>query len=360
MAITGPSSYIPGINSFLPHWDAANATLSASGLGGELTVRISAQFDAVKRSDLVAWRDDLIASAAQLEDLILDRDLARTRNRILREEMHDRLNQFNRTARAVLIGTVYTKALPKVPPVSVGESRICLALYEMNTLWKTLNEAALAGEVPGLKGGLTLLGDYTQADFEKGIASLRTSYERTIEHEQHLKLARLRRDLIQENVYATLRGYRATVQAQFPPEDPLVLCLPRLSPTPGSTPDPVNAQGVWDATTDQAVLTWEASDHQNLAHYEVRYSPGESYDRDAETVQATIAPDAPREFPTRKGLVKAGDIALFKVYVVLTTGNECGSEVIRMKRAAAPTQPTASLPDRLLGETVPAESALSS
>ena len=358
MAITGPSSYIPGINSFLPHWDAANAELAASDQGGELTVRVSPQFTAVKRADLVRWRDDLIAFAAQLEDLILDRDLARTRNRILREEMHERLNQFNRTARAVLIGTVYTKALPKVPPVSVGESRICLALYEMNTLWKTLNGAAIAGEVPGLQGELTLLGDYSRAKFELGIASLRTSYERIIEQEQQLKLARLRRDLIQENVYATLRGYRATVQAQFPPEDPLVLCLPRLSPTPGSTPDPVNAQGVWNAATDQALLTWEASDHQNLAHYEVRYSPGESYDRDAESVQATIAPDAPREFLTRKGLTQTGDIALFKVYVVLTTGNECGSEVIQVKRAAAP--PTASLSGRPAGEALPAGSALSS
>jgi hypothetical protein len=360
MAITGPSTYIPGINSFLPHWDAANAVLSALGQGGELTVRVSAQWTAVKRSDLVSWRDDLIAFAAQIEDLILDRDLARTRNRILREEMHDRLNQFNRTARAVLIGTVYPHALPKVPPVTVGESRICLALYEMNTLWKTLNMAAIAGEVPGLQGELTLLGDYTQTKFEKGIAGLRTSYERIIQHEQHLKLARLRRNLIQENVYATLRGYRATVQAQFPAEDPLVLCLPRLSPTPGSTPDPVSAEAVWDPTIDQARLSWEASDHPSLAHYEVRYSPGESYDRDAETVQATIAPDAPREFLTRKGLTKAGDIALFKVYVVLTTGNECGSEVIRVKRAAATAQPTASLSDRPSGEAVPAGSALSS
>jgi hypothetical protein len=34
------------------------------------------------------------------------------------------------------------------------------------------------------------------------------------------------------------------------------------------------------------VITWEASDNANLDHDEVRYSPGSSYDSDAETVQA--------------------------------------------------------------------------
>jgi len=34
MAITGPSSYIPGINSFLPHWAEANLVQAASGKNG--------------------------------------------------------------------------------------------------------------------------------------------------------------------------------------------------------------------------------------------------------------------------------------------------------------------------------------
>jgi len=72
-------------------------------------------------------------------------DLARARNRELREELHERLNQFNRTARATLIGTVYAKALPKVPPVTGGGIRICLAFHELNILWKSLNTSAVAG-----------------------------------------------------------------------------------------------------------------------------------------------------------------------------------------------------------------------
>jgi len=85
--------------------------------------------------------------------------------------------------------------------------------------------------VPGLNGPLKLLGGYDQASFESGIGKLRVSYELVMQQEQQLKLTRMRRNLVQDNVYATLRGYRATIQAHFPKDDPLVLTLPRLTPT---------------------------------------------------------------------------------------------------------------------------------
>jgi hypothetical protein len=332
MAITGPSSYVPCINTFLPHWAEANLAGQGSNRRGELTVRVSAQWSAVRRQDLLGWRDELVTFAARIEDHVLARDLARARNKVLREELHERLTQFNRRARALLHDTVYARTLPKVPVVTVGESRICLALNELNTLWITLNKSAAAGEVSGLEGPLLLRDGYDQPSFQAGIARLRASYEEIVQHEQQLKMVRTRRNLLQETVYATLRVYRATIQAEFPAQDAFVLTLPRLTPLPGSTPEPVAVQAVWDAGLDQAVITWEASDNANLDHYEVRYSPGSSYDSDAETVQAIVAPDAPREYLTRKGLTNPGDTALFKVYVVLETGNERGSEVLAAKR----------------------------
>ncbi len=350
MAITGPSSYVPCLNHFLPHWAEANTVGQGSEGGGELKVRVSAQLPSVGRADLVQWRDELMKFAARIEDHVLARDLARARNKILREELHERLNQFNRRARALLHDTVYARTLPKVPAVTVGESRICLALNELNTLWITLNKAVEAGEVPGLDGPLVLRDNYDQPKFEAGVARLRTSYAEIVQQEQQLKMIRTRRNLLQETVYATLRVYRATIQSEYAAEDALVLTLPRLTPLPGSTPDPVDAQAVWDAGVDQAVITWEASENPNLDHYEVRYSPGESYDSDAETVQAIISPDAPREHLTRKGLSNPGDLALYKIYVVLETGNERGSEVIAAKRPlqdpVSGTRTASNLPSR--------------
>jgi len=78
---------------------------------------------------------------------------------------------------------------------------------------------------------------------------------------------------------------------------------------------------------------------------------GGSYDSDAETLQATVAPDAPRKFLTGKGLAQPGDVASFKVFVVLETGDERGSEVLTVQRPATPAtaKPPGTLPDRTNG-----------
>jgi len=330
MAIVGPSSYIPSINEFLPHWAAVDAARGSTGL----TVRIPGQSNAVGRSELFGWRDELAAYAAGIEDEILDRDLTGARIKILRGELHDRLNQFNRKARALLSQTEFAPNLPKVPAISSGESRIFLSLNEMNSLWKRVNQAAAAGQITGLDRPLTLLDGYDHAQFDAALGKLRTAYEQILQHEQGLRLTRTRRNLVQDKVYATLREYRTAVRGEFAESDALVLTLPRLNPTPGSTPESVAVQAVWDASVAQAVVTWEASDNPNLDHYEVRYSPGSSYDSDAETVQASIPADRAREFITNKGLANPGDVASFKVYVILETGNERGSEAVSVIRPA--------------------------
>ena len=57
------------------------------------------------------------------------------------------------------------------------------------------------------------------------------------------------------------------------PGDPLTLSLPSVTPPPGSTPQPVNLSGVWNAGTSKAVLTWSASTNPNMAHYSVQTAP---------------------------------------------------------------------------------------
>jgi hypothetical protein len=114
--------------------------------------------------------------------------------------------------------------------------------------------------------------------------------------------------------------------------DPLVLSLPKLTPEPGSTPDPVLANGTWNVPTTQGKLTWDESSAPDLAEYEVRWSPGPTYDVDTEVVIANIAKDAPREYFTTQGLLAIGDVSNFKIYVKTTTGNERGSNTVKITR----------------------------
>ena len=85
----------------------------------------------------------------------------------------------------------------------------------------------------------------------------------------------------------------------------------------------------------KAKIQWDASDDPDLANYQVRYSPGTSYHEEDEDVIATFAPGDPREFLTDHALTLPGATALFRVYVILTTGNEKGSSTLSITRPEA-------------------------
>ena len=92
----------------------------------------------------------------------------------------------------------------------------------------------------------------------------------------------------------------------------------------------------WDEATQQAHLTWTESDDPNLSHYSIRFCPGPNYSTDDESVIGTVLPGEPREFFTTAGLASPGSTASFKVYVVLTTGNEKGSNTVTITRPELP------------------------
>jgi hypothetical protein len=118
----------------------------------------------------------------------------------------------------------------------------------------------------------------------------------------------------------------------FAANSPLVLSLPRLTPEPGSTPDAVLANGTWNTPTTQGKLTWDASTATDLDEYKVCWSPGPTYDVATEVVLASIAKTAPREYFTTQGLLAIGDASNFKIYVLTTTGNERGSNTVKITR----------------------------
>ena len=129
-----------------------------------------------------------------------------------------------------------------------------------------------------------------------------------------------------------LKAYRQAVPTKFAATDPLVVTLPKLTPDAGSAPDAVLANGLWNVPTTQGKLTWDASTAPDLDEYEVRWSPGVTYDATLEVVLANIAKTAPREYFTTQGLVAIGDVSNFKIYVKTTTGNERGSNTVKITR----------------------------
>ena len=125
--------------------------------------------------------------------------------------------------------------------------------------------------------------------------------------------------------------YRVMVAALLGPNHPQTLSLPVLFPAPGSTPDPVTLSGAWNGAAAAAIFNWTASTNPNLAEYEIRMSPGATYDEGTSTIVGNILPGT-TTFQTAAGLATSGDVASFKVFVRLTTGNVAGSNTVTITR----------------------------
>lgn len=136
---------------------------------------------------------------------------------------------------------------------------------------------------------------------------------------QDAVLARGQRDEIMATAKAVMVSYRKIV--------------PALTPPPGHTPQPVNASAVFQAP-DQAKIVYDASAEATLARYELRGTPGETYEEDDAVTISTHSPADAREFLTGFGLTQPGTQASFKVFVILDTGNEAGSAAMMVERPA--------------------------
>jgi hypothetical protein len=315
MPITGPSSYPPTMALFSTHWLEVNTEL---GAGGPLVLP-----GGTTQAAFSALRDDLVAFAASIQAQINDREIARGTINAAKADLVGRLGEFNRKVRGVLGHTSYAQALPDVPKLLAGEAATLAPLDDMASLWATINAAT----IPGFTGPLLLLGGYAIATFQTALAGLKAAYLDYKEAEQLLRLEREQRNDVQDAAYASMKAYRLAVQASFAPEHALVASLPAITPAGGHTPDAVTLSGEWDVPQLAAHLTWTASSDEQLANYQVRMTPGPAYDTDADTVVATLLPAALAHF-THAGLVNPGDVASYKVYVILTTGNEAGSNSV--------------------------------
>lgn len=79
------------------------------------------------------------------------------------------------------------------------------------------------------------------------------------------------------------------------------------------------------------MLTWSLSTNSNLSGYTIRMSPGTTYDSSSATVIGSVPPGL-EEFRTTDGLASPGDVASFKVFVNLSTGNSAGSDAVVVTR----------------------------
>ena len=317
MPISGPSSYVSTTDEFLANWQNADTAL---GAGNEIVLQ-----GGTNRAGLTALKDDLVAKRTELQDKLNDKEGARGDVEIQKAALLSRLKQFNEKIRAFFEGTKFVRMLPDLPSQTDAQSGVMDALEDGNSIWQKVNAD------PGTASPVTLLGGYNQATFAADVATLRTAYTTLNASENNLKFVREQRNDLQDTIREVLVKYRKALPTFFPSDHALVQSLPRLTPLPGSTPQGVTLSGEWNAQPGYAVLTWTASADPNLEGYEVRMTVGPVYDADSDTVIANEPPGV-LSHQTVQGLPSPGAMASYKVFVILSTGNESGSNAVTITR----------------------------
>ncbi|MES2661583.1 MAG: hypothetical protein V4689_23395 [Verrucomicrobiota bacterium] len=216
-----------------------------------------------------------------------------------------------------------------MPARAAGRDAFLNAIDDALDLWTRVNAQP---PDPIFTAPLLLPGGFTRAQLVTLRAEVDSAFTARGEAERAVAATRITRNAQQDRASGIMKQYRLRIEALYAADSVEVLTLPRLTPLPGHTPDPVELTGTYDAADARAELSWPASTDPDLASYELRSVPGPDYVSDDETTLASIPPGGPLTFTTTAGFSLPGNAVSYKVFVRLTTGNEAGSEPVTITR----------------------------
>lgn len=350
MSYTGPGSVISVTDEFLAHWAGVNAALTPVFL----TVIVEGTTVLKSRTDLQTLRTTYNAVQSQPSGLVVlplpapqfpsvqalrnAEENARKAAETGRGLVAEAIGAFNRKVRGTLAHTTYPNSLPAAPGAQEGNATLVAMADDMISVDRYTNGLP-AGPLftPPLIASYLPVGTSTPQPLtlsEAGtrLAGLKTSMQDILNAENGLQAMRPYRDGLWENeIRPLLVAYQKKVEGEFPPGHPLAQSLPSIYPAPGHTPDAVNATGAWNPGIDQADYSWSVSLETTLARYEVRMSPARSM-MPMPPPPSPPSPPAASQFYSDAGLLTSGQTCSVKIFVVLTTGNERGSNTVTLTR----------------------------
>lgn len=316
MPLVSVSSYGPVLTRFLAHWESVDAELAeplvtksgGRAVGLALRAELEARVLAVLRARLtLRWeRSGVLAGRAALRR---------------------RQEQFNTMVRGYWEGTPWESLVQPLPEVEVALDRFLKPCRRALRLWEALEGEPLP---PGAPTPLRIGGTVTRAAYAAEVEELRLAGLAVEAADFALALARTRRNETVAAIRAMLISYTKALPGRVEAGDVLLVAMPRLWPLPGHTPDRVTATGTW--AEDRTRLEWAESEEKLLERYEIRACAGEEYEREEETTLATVPAGGPRTWESTEWPAAAGETACFRIYVVLSTGNERGSATVRVTR----------------------------
>jgi hypothetical protein len=321
MALSGVGTYLPTLKEFLIHWNSMNVAIGERvPLAGGFGIQ-----------DLETVRQELATAIQTVNQCDAAREEAQKKKDALLTSLRDRVKQFRASIASQLPDSSYRKKAPTLPTFTAAGKLQLDALCELVSQWEQLNaDTSLAP----WRGPVRLAGGYTVDQAQAEIASLRNAYSVYNAALEDASKVRVKRAELMKSVATRLRQYRQAAVANLPSGHPLFHTLPAVAPIPNATgPVSVELTADWDDIRHAAVLTWTAAEGGDHERFEVRYHPGPRY-RDAEEQLVGSVLKGVLSVMTDYGLSAPNSMAWFKVYNISTSGDEQGSNPVKIVRAA--------------------------
>lgn len=330
MALTTNASYAPTMSEFIDHWTDVN-TERGEGVP-PLILRTGKNVTDLDNSKIA-----LLALEVELQEQLNDGEVARAAINREKRALLKWFGRFMEVFYAYFGNSDLAGARPLAPGVSVATQNFLRPMIDAADLWRRIDAGPSVG---GLLVPVTLTGDtagdtLTLAQFNALFVELRESADDETLAISRARQERSRRSHLQKDIHDGLRLYRQSMPSALPASNPLQDTLPRLTPEPGHTPDPVNASAIWvEESTSKTV--YAASDDPQLKHYQLRGVIGLEWNDEDAVVLATNEPEDAREFVVSFGLTQPGTHIVLKVYVITQDGNERGSAPLPVQRPEVP------------------------
>jgi len=320
MPISTLGSYLPTITQFSNHWTLVNVELGALAplllQGAYPLATFQVDRAALETAIIAVETADNVRTNA-----VTDKDLKKFAIRVRHE-------QFKAMVTGAMPGSIYVKSVPTIPNIKASEGNYLKPFDDIASLWVQINTAPPAG----FTAPLLLPGGYTKALFDTELAALRAAFTAANIAIQNASIARDRRDILLAPIRQRLQQYRKIVPGRLPATSPLLQSIPRYSPLPGSTPDPVTLNGNWDAATSFGKFNITESTSKVFAKYQYRYTAGGSYVAGNSAILGDEIKINTLTFATKIGLSISGNKIAVKCFIITVDGNEAGSNTVVITR----------------------------
>ncbi len=278
---------------------------------------------------------DLIAAQGQLNGAIdavgakeearglaaIDRDAARNL-------AYDTMDSWRKRVASKLRRSKYADGLPTLPHKSDGIGEFLKPFTAATNRWASINEAT---GVPNFTPPLLLNDGMTLAQFKLLPVAANDKSTAVGLLEEQAGILRSDRDALLTPLKMHFEDIRAAVIDEYPADSVWVRTLPKLSEQSTKTPDGVTIKVVFDAAAGGWRVSWKAPDELDVERFSVRIAAGPRYKSDGEKSVGDLAPGV-TEFLVEESRVPAGAMVWVKVFVVNETGNERGSNAVRLAR----------------------------